>query len=59
VYAGDILEIKANVSGAPEPTVKWQKDGVPVGNWVMKQRQQFCVIAHRMWILLTYLALSS
>lgn len=30
VIAGDPLEMKVDVSGAPEPTVEWQKDGVSV-----------------------------
>ena len=40
VYAGDPLEIKADVLGAPQPMLKWLKDGSPVGKRVRKQLQQ-------------------
>lgn len=34
VRAGEPLNIALGVSGTPDPTVEWLKDGVPVGNRV-------------------------
>ena len=34
VRAGDTLNIQLGVSGTPDPTVEWKKDGVSVSNRV-------------------------
>ena len=49
MFDGDPLEIKVDLSGGiPQPAVDWQKDGAPVGKWVMKQQHsEFSDTAHK------------
>ncbi|KAL8579176.1 hypothetical protein ACOMHN_010760 [Nucella lapillus] len=40
VRAGEPLNIKLGVSGTPDPTVEWLKDGMPVGNRAQTQHDE-------------------